>query len=471
MGKMQSKHVYHRAREAPEGECLLVNANMTGSRSPTPTGKEHIWKQQNATGFNLANYQNYRSELSICLTDSDGKLEKQALKVVLPPQKYNNKVLSIEEEDADITKTQIESETDNNKQETDGLNVEEFECGVSVEGSEKQEWSFTLYDFDGRGKITKEDLASLMRSLYDAVGSSIRLPTGTKTLRLRLTVAPDTTKMESMTETSIKLNNLSPVEDSAKKKRLSAAEHKQITDIMERHRSNLRRHCSDNRGTSEDPPRHRHHRRKNHDTATAPPVVQESQDRRNYYLDLAGIENNNTEMQSATAPSAILNSHGEKPDTNKTRHHKEKHRSRSYDTGTGQQDRNMPTEHYMKILEESQEHGRSRSHDPQLADPARSRTQKTAATPKVPKLRPVSLPPHVHEMSSPHHSRRHRHREKDRTMAMAQVAEWLEREDLWGAKDALSTTCVNESVIVQRHEHHHVHEHHHHHHYHHYHET
>ncbi len=34
--------------------------------------------------------------------------------------------------------------------------LQEFECGVSVAGSDKQEWSFTLYDFDGRGKVTKE---------------------------------------------------------------------------------------------------------------------------------------------------------------------------------------------------------------------------------------------------------------------------------------------------------------------------
>ena len=33
---------------------------------------------------------------------------------------------------------------------------QEFECGVSVAGSDKQEWSFTLYDFDGRGNITKD---------------------------------------------------------------------------------------------------------------------------------------------------------------------------------------------------------------------------------------------------------------------------------------------------------------------------
>lgn len=36
--------------------------------------------------------------------------------------------------------------------------IQEFECGLSVNGPEtdRQEWSFTLYDFDGQGNITKE---------------------------------------------------------------------------------------------------------------------------------------------------------------------------------------------------------------------------------------------------------------------------------------------------------------------------
>jgi hypothetical protein len=39
---------------------------------------------------------------------------------------------------------------------------QEFECDLSVEGGvdlggqERQEFSFTLYDFDGHGKITKD---------------------------------------------------------------------------------------------------------------------------------------------------------------------------------------------------------------------------------------------------------------------------------------------------------------------------
>nr|KAG5713056.1 hypothetical protein BaRGS_021850 [Batillaria attramentaria] len=77
----------------------------------------------------------------------------------------------------------------------------EFECGVQFEGTEnsKQEWSFTLYDFDGHGRITKEDLASLLKALYDAVGSSIRLPpNGAKTLKLRLTVGQDRTQIHTL---------------------------------------------------------------------------------------------------------------------------------------------------------------------------------------------------------------------------------------------------------------------------------
>jgi hypothetical protein len=47
---------------------------------------------------------------------------------------------------------------------------QEFECDLSVEGGvdlggqERQEFSFTLYDFDGHGKITKD--VSLLNIRY-----------------------------------------------------------------------------------------------------------------------------------------------------------------------------------------------------------------------------------------------------------------------------------------------------------------
>lgn len=33
---------------------------------------------------------------------------------------------------------------------------QDLECDVSVEDDNRQEWIFTLYDFDNSGKVTKE---------------------------------------------------------------------------------------------------------------------------------------------------------------------------------------------------------------------------------------------------------------------------------------------------------------------------
>ncbi|KAG7161341.1 naked cuticle-like [Homarus americanus] len=77
---------------------------------------------------------------------------------------------------------------------TPGTYVEEVSCDVSVAAGEadRQEFSFTLYDFDGHGKVTKDDIAGLVRTIYEAVGSSLSLPpSGSRTIRVKLTVAPE----------------------------------------------------------------------------------------------------------------------------------------------------------------------------------------------------------------------------------------------------------------------------------------
>lgn len=33
---------------------------------------------------------------------------------------------------------------------------QELQCDVSVEEDSRQEWTFTLYDFDNNGKVTRE---------------------------------------------------------------------------------------------------------------------------------------------------------------------------------------------------------------------------------------------------------------------------------------------------------------------------
>lgn len=77
------------------------------------------------------------------------------------------------------------------------IKLEEFICDVSMDnsdpsGQEKQEFSFTLYDFDGHGKITKDDIAGLVTTIYEAIGSSVKVPHyGSKTIKVKLTVSPE----------------------------------------------------------------------------------------------------------------------------------------------------------------------------------------------------------------------------------------------------------------------------------------
>ncbi|CAG5116806.1 unnamed protein product, partial [Candidula unifasciata] len=493
----------------------------------------------------------------------------------LPPRKLDtetSKVLKLDH----LT---IGSHGNNDKKERNKLNIEEFECGLQFESSEnaKQEWSVTLYDFDGRGKITKEDLSSLLKALYDAVGSSIRLPpNGAKTLKLRLSVGQDTasqlqhshnaksserskntnkpaknkvqefSKLNNLTRTQVKCTNENLAQSSAvtiqdyvatqnldtKNPKSSQQQsgglhlkpdHQQLAHLvqenMERNQiRQLRRHHSDSRNDGQ-----QHHKRRHRITGTQCPVTtvcaalsatmkaviaegggggntgaaggarpsartddttddkpKESQDRRNYYLDLAGVESNKSKFQNnPTVPLAgsgcVKTSGGH-------------HRSRSHDVTTGTKTDNG-TENNIdntlldkcdNIRRESewlrnkhgrldQHHPRSKSFDPQeVTGQTRSPKGHQQQPPSDQirgsrRFRPVSLPGHVPVMVSPHHHRRHRHREKDRDMAMQQVAQWIEREHPWDTK--------GDQLIVQRHEHHHIHEHHHHHHYHHYYET
>lgn len=549
MGKNGSKH-----------ECFLVNDHINRAL------EDQLWKKSK-TGFNLANYNmnHSLSELSICLEEKQDNKEKDSnvpLKVELPPMKTDNDASKVFMFDQSEEKEKGEKEQSESR-----LNIEEFECGVHFGGGEnsKQEWSFTLYDFDGHGKITKEDLAGLLKALYDAVGSSIKIPNnGTKTLKLRLTVGQDGAQGQGQTgETSkmmvdknekdspkkkdllknkdsvkhkdspktkkkdiTKLNNLTSNQTpsakcnnetvgqvpSVTRSRLSSKEHQELAELvqenMERnHIKQLRRHHSDCRGCHFEHP-HQKRRQRGPRTMKSPkqnnnannnniknegdivnmsqnnsPDLEdkpkESQDRRNYYLDLAGIENNTSKFQSTpqttnspkTAFTTELNN-ASKFQPIKTssalpadKLNSSKHfRSRSHENDKHCDSVRFDLEH---CRNQPDTHFRSRSFDPQ--ESAKSPTPRAQKgnpphnSQKPVRFRPVSLPAHVPEEISPHYHRRHRHREKDHSLAMQQVAEWIEREH--------SIDMDGDRIVIQRHEHHHVHEHHHHHHYHHYYEA
>ncbi|RUS91772.1 hypothetical protein EGW08_000480, partial [Elysia chlorotica] len=556
--------------------CIFVNANLNKAL------EDSIWKKK--TGFNLANYNmdETLSELSICLEEKSES--SSPLRVDLPPPKLDtetSKMLRLDH--IGIRRADRQGGQDKAR-----LNIEELECGVQLEGSDtaKQEWSFTLYDFDGHGRITKEDLASLLKALYDAVGSSIKLPpNGAKTLKLRLSVGQDggaatihhvtqgeedvhcgsgnnsngknnfnniaITKKNNISGGAAQMANLASrasersrntarapknkVREFSKLNNLTraaAAEQKQqkqqLVKRTNEHRGQARlASLSDKEKLDREAKLLDSREKKNcfsrangergsklgeavDSPAKRPEVrAEESQDRRNYYLDLAGVENTSSRFQNVTRGSHS------RPVCSR-RCHKGHHRSRSQDLATlpgssaGAELKfsnvisgNDPESCSSRLVVPSTTDQTKRDYNDQPAvgghlnslnltlncGSSTTTTGTTATTTtdnnnvsashntRGRRFRPLSLPGHVTANVpghvSPHHHRRHRHRDKEHSQAMQHVAQWIEREQhAWDHQEAGTRTAAAEGhILVQRHEHHHIHEHHHHHHYHHYHET
>ncbi|OWR44688.1 protein naked cuticle homolog isoform X2 [Danaus plexippus] len=77
------------------------------------------------------------------------------------------------------------------------LRFEELTCDVELQHSESSkqqplQFSFTLYDLDGHGRMTKDDIAGIVSTIYDSIGKSVTVPHyGSKTIQVRLTVVPE----------------------------------------------------------------------------------------------------------------------------------------------------------------------------------------------------------------------------------------------------------------------------------------
>ncbi|CAB3240046.1 unnamed protein product [Arctia plantaginis] len=86
------------------------------------------------------------------------------------------------------------------------LRFEELTCDVELQHPEpsKQQplqFSFTLYDLDGHGRMTKDDIAGIVSTIYESIGKSVTVPHyGSKTIQVRLTVVPEDGKSRSHRE-------------------------------------------------------------------------------------------------------------------------------------------------------------------------------------------------------------------------------------------------------------------------------
>ena len=184
----------------------------------------------------------------------------------------------------------------------------------------------------------------------------------------------------------------------------------------------------------------------------------ENVDRRNYYLDLAGIEHCQSQnLHNTTAPAAV------NFDTLRTTEARIGSKLHCWMEG-GKPD-------VATVRAETHAEHKHRETQSNPNSPAWVSSPKCQSTPKCHRTQSAGMrycpgvPPPAGGVFTPQ-MQRHKMRagERERTRAMQQVAEWIDHEQFThgdgNGKDDGS---------VLRHEHHHVHEHHHHHHYHYYH--
>lgn len=77
------------------------------------------------------------------------------------------------------------------------VKLNELSCDVSFNDTPKSpqpvQFSFTLYGpLDGHGKISKDDIAGIVSTIYESIGNNVTVSNyGKKTINVKLTVAPD----------------------------------------------------------------------------------------------------------------------------------------------------------------------------------------------------------------------------------------------------------------------------------------
>jgi Ca2+-binding EF-hand superfamily protein len=107
------------------------------------------------------------------------------------------------------------------KIEENRMKLDEITCDFSVADPSKKpqpiQFSFTLYDVDGHGKITKDDIAGIVSTIYDSLGKSVVVPHyGKKTINVKLTVSPDAKQQQQQQQQ--KKSSLNEQQNRANKK-------------------------------------------------------------------------------------------------------------------------------------------------------------------------------------------------------------------------------------------------------------
>ncbi|XP_042363136.1 naked cuticle-like protein 3 isoform X2 [Plectropomus leopardus] len=224
MGKFQSKLASKR-RQSPEGGSLASSV-LTCQRELESIHKTKLTE-------------NLYVELRGSKSDRNCNLQ-----VVLPPKTTPNGGNSVH--------FRVHKQTKKRSSHAGYVHTRVTECNMLPDEDTQQEWVFTLYNFDNSGKVTKEDMSSLIHSMYEVLEASVKQPhNDTTPLKIKLVITP-------------------------------SADPENISQIAEKDQSaSQQAGPSIRRLYSED----------------------ENIERRNHYLDLAGIENYTSKFDNTESPS------------------------------------------------------------------------------------------------------------------------------------------------------------------------
>ncbi|XP_041417039.1 protein naked cuticle homolog 1 isoform X5 [Xenopus laevis] len=336
---------------------------------------------------------------------------------------------------------------------------EELQCDVSVEEDNRQEWTFTLYDFDNSGRVTREDITRLLHTIYEVFDASVNHSlSSSKTLRVKLSLAPDATL----------------------KKRTVLVNHAELQNG--RHRSECK--VTENlRGSEKKQQGSGRLENVTEQTECLRQCVDENIERRNHYLDLAGIENYTSRFGPGSPPmcekhdsqakaSNQMRSRSHEPETISFHHR----RSQALDTGNS----NMTELSHVKVAEvqqrqRGQENNKHFVRSPRASNKnghlSTSQPGRTRNKPSQGVSMPVNPPSAFMGQSYLYHPvppqsvhRKSKQKTKDghqMRKAFQSPVNVVEKEHV---RDLPSMVLYDDQVghMIQRHEHHHHHEHHYH---------
>lgn len=179
MGKLQSKHAAaaSKRRESPEGDSSVAPAHPSGRRGAEEAARRGGVELRARDGQELP---------SGDPKEEPFREDQCPLEVVFPAEKAEGPGQLVSVDDGERAASREGPRGLGKKH----LHIDALHCDVSVEDN-RQEWTFTLYGFDNRGKATREDMSSLMHTIYEVVDASVNHSSSSKTLRVKLTVSPE----------------------------------------------------------------------------------------------------------------------------------------------------------------------------------------------------------------------------------------------------------------------------------------